>query len=82
MHACLRLSIFLSFPTSPPPSLPRTHTLSTPAVARNLPAGHDVHVAATEEVDPTGPYLPAAHKEPEHVEAPVMCIYIYMNTYT
>ena len=46
-----------------------------PTAAENLPAGHDVHVAATEEVDPTGPYLPAAHKEPEHVEAPAVAWY-------
>jgi hypothetical protein len=27
-------------------------------------APHDVQVAAADEVDPSGPYLPAAHKEP------------------
>ena len=31
-----------------------------------------VHVALAAEVDPAGPYRPAAHAEPEHVEAPVI----------
>ena len=33
-----------------------------------LPAGHEVHVAAAAEVDPAGPYFPAAHAEPRHVD--------------
>ena len=37
---------------------------------------HDVQVAAAEEVDPSGPYLPAAHKEPEQVEAPTAAEYL------
>ena len=53
-----------------------THTLSTPAVAEYLPAGHDVQAAAAEEVDPTGPYVPAAHTEPEQVEAPITAEYL------
>jgi hypothetical protein len=35
-----------------------------------------VQIAATGESDPTGPYLPAAHKEPEHCEAPVSDAYV------
>ena len=31
-----------------------------------------MHVAVAAEVDPAGPYRPAAHAEPEHVEAPVI----------
>ena len=50
-----------------------------PFVAEYVPAGHGAHVAASEELDPTGPYLPAAHREPEQVEAPVICTYIYIN---
>ena len=49
--------------------------LEEPAVAWNLPAWQDVQVAATEEVDPAGPYSPAAHKEPEQVVAPVFDAY-------
>ena len=41
-----------------------------PFVAEYVPAGHGAHVAASEELDPTGPYLPAAHKEPEQAVAP------------
>ena len=40
-----------------------------PALDAYVPAPHDVHVAAAEEVDPTGPYLPAAHKEPVQAAA-------------
>ena len=47
----------------------------TPTEAEYLPAWQDVQVAATEEVDPTGPYSPAAHKEPEQVVAPVFDAY-------
>ena len=53
-----------------------THTLSTPAVAEYLPAGHDVQAAAAEEVDPAGPCVPAAHTEPEQVEAPTTAEYL------
>ena len=42
-----------------------------PAVKEYLPAVQLVQVAAAEEVDPSGPYLPAAHKEPEQVEGAV-----------
>ena len=42
-----------------------------PAVKEYLPAVQLVQVAAAEEVDPSGPYLPAAHKEPEQVEGVV-----------
>ena len=38
-----------------------------------MPAGHGVQVPAAEEVAPVWPYLPTAHKEPEHVKAPVIC---------
>ena len=38
---------------------------------RELGKGHDVYVAAAEEVDPTGPCVPAAHTEPEQVEGVV-----------
>ena len=47
-----------------------THT-DKPALEAYFPAPHDVQVAAAEEVDPSGPYLPAAHKEPEQVEGVV-----------
>ena len=40
-----------------------------PRLDAYFPAPHDVHVAAAEEVDPTGPYLPAAHKEPVQAAA-------------
>ena len=50
---------------------PQSLQLVEPAVAWNLPAGHKVHAAASEEVDPSEPYLPAAHKEPEQVEGAV-----------
>ena len=53
-----------------------THTISTPAVAEYLPAGHDVQAAAAEEVDPAGPCVPAAHTEPEQVEAPTAAEYL------
>ena len=53
-----------------------THTLSTPAVAEYLPAGHDVQAAAAEEVDPAGPCVPAAHTEPELVDAPTTAEYL------
>ena len=45
------------------------HTLDAPAF-EYLPATHRVHVAADDEVDPGGPYQPAAHAEPEHELAP------------
>ena len=35
-----------------------------------LPAAHVEHVAADADVDPAGPYLPAAQTVPEQVEAP------------
>ena len=52
-----------------------THT-DKPALDAYFPASHDVQVAAAEEVDPSGPYLPAAHKEPEQVEAPTAAEYL------
>jgi hypothetical protein len=50
---------------------PHDVQLEKPSVAWNLPAVQLVQVAAAEEVDPSGPYLPAAHKEPEQVEGVV-----------
>jgi hypothetical protein len=47
-----------------------------PTVVEYLPAGHDVQAAAAEEVDPTGPYVPAAHTEPEQVDAPTTAEYL------
>ena len=47
-----------------------THT-DKPALDAYFPASHDVQVAAAEEVVPSGPYSPAAHKEPEQVEGAV-----------
>ena len=41
-----------------------------------LPAGQSMHVALSAEADPTGPYLPAAHAEPEQVEAPDSLEYV------
>ena len=35
-----------------------------------LPATHEVHVAADDEVAPSWPYVPAWHREPEHELAP------------
>ena len=56
-HKWILLSFFLSFPTSP--SLPRTHTLSTPAVAWYFPAPQSMHELAT--VAPVVvEYLPAS----------------------
>ncbi len=45
-------------------------------VSEYFPAEHGLQSEATEELDPTGTYLPAAHKEPEHVEAPVSDAYL------
>ena len=45
------------------------HTLDAPAL-EYVPATHEVHVAADDEVAPRWPYLPAAHAEPEHELAP------------
>lgn len=47
-----------------------------PAVSEYVPAEHDVQVAVAEEVDPTGPYFPIAHKKPEHVDAPAVAWYL------
>ena len=53
------------------PAMQSQHTETPVAVAVwNFPSTHDVHVAAPEEVDPTGPYLPAAHMEPEQAPSP------------
>ena len=49
--------------------------LEAPESALYLPAGHDVQLAASEEVDPSAPYVPAAHTKPEHVEAPESALY-------
>ena len=46
------------------------HTLDAPVALEYLPATHRVHVAADDEDDSRGPYLPAAHAEPEHVADP------------
>ena len=43
------------------------HTLDAPVALAYLPATHRVHVVANDEVDPRGPYAPAAHAVPEHV---------------
>ena len=53
------------------------HSGDIPESALYLPAGHDVQLAVSEEVDPSVPYVPAAHTKPEHVEAPVICTRIY-----
>jgi hypothetical protein len=47
----------------------------TPTAAEYLPASQDVQLAASEEVDPSAPYVPAAHTKPEHVEAPESALY-------
>ena len=54
---------------------PQLVQIEAPA-AEYVPAGHGAHVAAAEEGDPIGPYVPAAHKEPEHVEAPEASEYL------
>ena len=54
----------------------RCHSRDIPEFALYLPAGHDVQAAAAEEVDPTGPYVPAAHTEPEQVKAPTTAEYL------
>ena len=41
-----------------------------------LPAAHVEHVAADADVDPAGPYLPAAQTVPEHEAAPVTAEYL------
>jgi hypothetical protein len=41
-----------------------------------LPAGHNVQVAAVSDVDPAGPYLPAAHTKPEHDADPDLPLYL------
>ncbi len=71
---------------TPAPALyfPGLHSAQAeePAVSEYVPAEHGVQIAATEEVDPSWPYLPAAHKDPEHVEAkrstlsPANCWYV------
>ena len=45
------------------------HTLHAPAL-EYVPARHNVHVAADDEVAPACPCVPAAHAEPEHELAP------------
>ena len=45
-----------------------------------LPAAHVEHVAADADVDPAGPYLPAAQTVPEHEVAPVTAEYLPANT--
>ena len=35
-----------------------------PAALEYLPATHEVHVAADDEVAPSWPYVPAWHREP------------------
>jgi hypothetical protein len=53
------LAFFLSFIPNTSPSLPRTHTLSSPAVAWYFPAAQSEQVAT--EVAPTAPEnLPAS----------------------
>ena len=42
--------------------------LEAPAVAEYLPASHGVHVAVSLEAEPSGPYSPALHANPEHSE--------------
>ena len=41
-----------------------------------MPSRQAVQVAAAEEVPPDWPYLPAAHTEPEQVEAPTTAEYL------
>jgi hypothetical protein len=64
------------FPGARERVLKKDHTSS---VSEYVPAGHGVQIEAAEEVAPVWPYLPTAHKEPEHVKAPVICTYIYIN---
>ena len=54
-------------------NLPASQLMQTeePSLSEYLPSRQDVQVAASEIVDPTGPYLPAAHKEPEQLEGVV-----------
>ena len=47
-----------------------------PAASEYVPSEHGVQIEVTEELDPIEPYEPAAHKEPEHVEAPVSDAYL------
>ena len=71
------------------PSASSSVQTEAPAAAEYVPAGHVAHVAAAAEVAPIWPYLPTAHREPEHVEAPVICtnickhtnIYVNIHTY-
>jgi hypothetical protein len=53
-------------------NFPGGHSVHTeaPVTVWNFPSPHDVHVAFAEEIDPTGPYLPAAHMEPEQAPSP------------
>ena len=53
-------------------NVPTSHAVQSvsPSPAVYLPEGHTVHVAVAAEVDPAGPYRPAAHAEPEHELAP------------
>ena len=53
--------------------LPASQLMQTeePSLSEYMPIRQDVQVAAVKRVDPTGPYLPAAHKVPEQVEGVV-----------
>ena len=64
------------------PSASSSVQTEAPAAAEYVPAGHVAHVAAAAEVAPIWPYLPTAHREPEHVEAPVICTNTYINIHT
>ena len=59
----------------PAPQVP-PHETNASAREVYLPAGQSMHVALAAEVDPTGPDLPAAHAEPEQVEAPDSLEYV------
>ena len=44
----------------------------TPVELEKVPTGQPTHIAVDDEVAPAWPYSPAAHAEPEHVEAPAV----------
>ncbi len=50
-----------------------------PSFPEYVPSRQDVQAAAAKELAPGWPYWPTEHKEPEHVEAPVIYTNIYKN---
>ena len=55
--------------------LTRKHPDDAPSV-EYVPAGHDTHVAVAAEVEPVGPYFPAAHGEPMQAVTPECSAYV------